>query len=118
MNYPTSSWADTRLEVRPSTLGGVGGFATARIAAGETLLVLGGAVLTQREMERTLSEYVVAGNYFNSMQVEEEVMPASGSQRGSSCRVLAPRGPREQARPPERAPWPFLREQPNLPTSD
>ena len=71
MDYPTKSWADGRLEVRASPLGGVGGFATAPIATGETLLVLGGARLTQTEMERMLAAYVVAGKYFNSMQVEE-----------------------------------------------
>ena len=71
MDYPTKSWADGRLEVRASPLGGVGGFATAPIAAGETLLVLGGRPLTQAEMAWALAEYIRAGKYFNSMQVEE-----------------------------------------------
>ena len=70
-SYPTASWADRRLDVRASALGGVGGFATAPIGEGETLLILGGPLLTQPEMERTLAAYIAAGKYFNSLQVEE-----------------------------------------------
>lgn len=71
--FPRQSWADPRLDIRPSPLGGMGGFAVAPIAAGGTLLILGGSPLTQAELERTLAEYIAAGKYFNSMQVEEAV---------------------------------------------
>ena len=73
MDYPLHSWADSRLEPRPSPLGGMGGFAVAPIAGGETLLILGGAVQSQAVMEETLQRYIAAGRYFNSMQVEEDV---------------------------------------------
>ncbi|MEO6398990.1 MAG: SET domain-containing protein [Tepidiformaceae bacterium] len=71
--YPRHIWADPRLESRLSPLGGVGGFATEPIPAGDTLLVLGGIPLTQAEMERTLQRYIAAGVYFNSLQVEESL---------------------------------------------
>ncbi len=71
MSYPARSWADPRLENRPSALGGAGGYATAPFAAGEVLLILGGPVLTQAEMERALADYIARGVYFNSLQVEE-----------------------------------------------
>ena len=73
MDYPRHSWADPRLETRPSPLGGMGGFAVAPIAGGETLLILGGPPLTQAAMEETLQRYIAAGRYFNSMQVEEDL---------------------------------------------
>jgi len=73
IDYPHHSWADPRLITQPSPLGGMGGFAVAPIAAGETLLILSGLPLTQAEMERTLAEYIAAGKYFNSMEVEEAV---------------------------------------------
>ena len=44
MSYPRHSWFDPRLETRPSPLGGMGGFAVAPIAGGETLLILGGHI--------------------------------------------------------------------------
>lgn len=73
MEYPRRRWADPRLETRSSPIGGLGGFAAVPIAAGETLLILGGAPLTQSEMEQTLADYIRTGCYFNAMQVEEEL---------------------------------------------
>ena len=73
MGYPRRSWADARLETRPSPIGGLGGFASAPIAAGETLLILGGTPQTQAEMEQMLADYIATGRYFNAMQVEEEL---------------------------------------------
>lgn len=46
-----SEWIDPRLEVRPSPIAGTGLFALEPIQAGETLMVWGGTVYTQAEIE-------------------------------------------------------------------
>jgi len=49
--YRPSSWIDPRVEVRPSPLHGKGLFAAASIRRGETVVIWGGVVLTQEEVD-------------------------------------------------------------------
>ena len=60
VTYPQQSWADPRLETRPSPIGGLGGFASAPIAAGETLLILGGTPqLVGRGRGREIDQWLI-----------------------------------------------------------
>jgi hypothetical protein len=47
---PDDVWVDPRVEIRPSTISGRGLFATGPIEAGETVLRLGGRLVTTREL--------------------------------------------------------------------
>ncbi len=49
--YPADCWLDPRVEVRPSPIEGRGLFARAPIAAGETVIIMGGRVLTDQEFQ-------------------------------------------------------------------
>jgi hypothetical protein len=50
-SYPPQSWLDPRLEVRPSSIQGMGMFAREPIRAGETAIIWGGAVFTEQEIQ-------------------------------------------------------------------
>jgi hypothetical protein len=50
MNYRTETWVDPRLELRSSPIHGRGLFATAPIAAGETVLEWGGTLYTRQQL--------------------------------------------------------------------
>lgn len=49
--FTADSWADARIEVRPSPIGGPGTFARAAIAAGEVVMVWGGSLFTAEEIK-------------------------------------------------------------------
>jgi len=50
-NYEIQSWIDPRIEIRPSPIGGKGMFAREPIKEGEILIVWGGVVLTEEDIE-------------------------------------------------------------------
>src|SRR5215210_6754951 len=49
--YSLHSWVDPRIEIRPSPIGGKGMFAREPIKKGETVIVWGGVVLTEEDLE-------------------------------------------------------------------
>ncbi len=49
--YNLESWIDTRIEIRPSPIGGKGMFAHEPIKAGEIVIVWGGVVLTEEDVK-------------------------------------------------------------------
>lgn len=50
LNIPPTSWVDPRIEVRDSHIHGLGVFATAPIASGETLIIWGGAIFSLEDI--------------------------------------------------------------------
>jgi hypothetical protein len=55
MQVPSACWLDPRIAVRPSPIDGLGLFATAPIAPGEIVEVLGGTILTDAEVEAMIA---------------------------------------------------------------
>ena len=51
MHIPSACWQDPRIAVRPSPIDGLGLFATAPIAHGEIVEVLGGTILTDAQIQ-------------------------------------------------------------------
>lgn len=66
-NYLPTTWYDPRAEVRPSSIHGVGMFASQPIHAGETLVRLGGMVMTVEEFQAYTSEV----SRYNAVQIGE-----------------------------------------------
>ncbi len=50
-SYRQHEWIDPRIEIRPSPIGGRGMFARSMIKAGEAVVIWGGAVFTQAEVD-------------------------------------------------------------------
>lgn len=75
--YPPKSWADPRLEKRPSPIHGTGVFATEAIRAGERLVISGGIVFTMEDKEAG-RVHLDPNKEYNEDQLDEDlfmVMP-------------------------------------------
>jgi hypothetical protein len=70
--YPHRCWFDPRLERRPSPVHGHGVFATAPIAAGERIQVVGGLVFTSAERSR-VREQLELGVEYNEGQLDDDL---------------------------------------------
>ena len=57
MHIPSACWQDPRIAVRPSPIDGLGLFATAPIAQGEIVEVLGGTLLTDAQVQAMIDDY-------------------------------------------------------------
>ena len=69
MDVPRRCWVDPRLEVRTSRIEGLGLFATTQIGRGETVSILGGRVIDDRDLERLAK----SGATYNSAAIAEGV---------------------------------------------
>ena len=67
-NYLPLTWYDPRAEVRPSSIQGMGMFASQPIRAGEAVVRIGGTVMTEEEFQ----VYISAVSRYNAVQIGEE----------------------------------------------
>jgi uncharacterized protein len=65
--YRTTSWYDTRVEIRPSLIQGGGMFARQAIQAVEIVAIVGGTVMTEDEFHA----YLATTSRFNAIQIGE-----------------------------------------------
>ena len=70
--YPEQGWFDPRLERRPSAVHGHGVFATAPIAAGERIQVVGGLVFTGAERPQ-VRDRLEPGVAYNEGQLDDDL---------------------------------------------
>lgn len=66
--YLPTTWYDPRAEVRPSSIQGVGMFASRSIHEGEIVVRIGGTVMTEEEFRG----YIAAVSRYNAVQIGEE----------------------------------------------
>lgn len=65
--YPSTTYYDPRVEVRPSAIGGMGMFANQPIAEGEIVVRIGGRVMTEEEFQA----YISTVARYNAVQIGE-----------------------------------------------
>ena len=70
--YPAHTWTDSRVASQSSPIGGRGGFAIAPIAAGETVVIMGGMPCSQPEFDALFRQYECEGRYCNAVQIDED----------------------------------------------
>lgn len=68
-NYLSTTWYDPRAEVRPSSIQGVGMFASQPIHEGEIVVIIGGTVMTEEQFRG----YIPAVSRYNAVQIGEEM---------------------------------------------
>lgn len=66
-SYLPSTWYDPRVQVRPSFIQGGGMFAAASVATGETVAIVGGAVMSEDEFRA----YIATVPRWNATQIDE-----------------------------------------------
>jgi len=67
-NYLLTTWYDPRAEIRPSSIRGNGMFAARPIDEGETVVVIGGTILTTTQFQ----EFTATATRYNAVQIEED----------------------------------------------
>ncbi len=67
--YRTTSWYDTRVEIRPSLIQGGGMFARKPFQAAEIVAIVGGTVMTEDEFHA----YIATTARFNATQIGEHL---------------------------------------------
>lgn len=73
-HYRSSSWLDPRVEIRPSPIDGKGLFASAPIGEGETVVLLGGIVISDQELAALQPHSSLAiGEGLNLMQDDADL---------------------------------------------
>src|SRR5215831_7017733 len=68
-SYRLTSWYDSRVEIRPSSIQGGGMFAREPIHAGEIVAVVGGTVMTEDEFQA----YITTTARYNATQIGERL---------------------------------------------
>jgi hypothetical protein len=66
--YLSTTWYDPRVEVRPSSIHGLGMFARQPIQAGDVVVRLGGTVMTQEAFQA----FILTVPRYNAVQIGEE----------------------------------------------
>jgi uncharacterized protein len=66
--YLSTTWYDPRVEVRPSSIHGLGMFARQPIRAGDVVVRLGGTVMTQEAFQA----FILTVPRYNAVQIGEE----------------------------------------------
>ena len=67
-NYLPTTWYDPRAEIRPSSMRGNGMFAARPILEGETVVVIGGTILTTAQFQ----EFTATTSHYNAVQIGED----------------------------------------------
>lgn len=67
-NYLPTTWYDPRAEIRPSHIQGNGMFAARPIDEGETVVVIGGTILTTIQFQ----EFTATATRYNAIQIGED----------------------------------------------
>jgi SET domain-containing protein len=67
--YLPETWNDPRIEIRRSSIGGVGLFASQPIRAGEAVVIVGGAVMTEAEF----AAFQAAQSFYNFIQIDKHL---------------------------------------------
>jgi hypothetical protein len=84
-SYLSTTWYDPRVEVRPSSIQGMGMFARQPISAGEIVVRLGGTVMTEKEFQA----YISTVSRYNAVQIGEELhlvdVPTAAGGMNHSC---------------------------------
>lgn len=67
--YSTTFWIDPRVEARPSTIQGSGGFANESIHAGEVVVIIGGVPMTESEFR----VFQATADRYDAIQIGEDL---------------------------------------------
>src|SRR5512139_2877223 len=67
--YLPQTWADPRIEIRRSAINGDGIFASRPIREGETVVIVGGMVMTEAEFE----SFQAAHSLYNLIQIDKQL---------------------------------------------
>ena len=84
-NYPVQTWTDSRIEIRGSSIGGRGMFATAPIRAGEKLVVFGGIYMDAEGAEQAKSQNKLVMQWDDDVYSVEERGDYDGYFINRSC---------------------------------
>lgn len=84
-DYLPTTWYDQRAEIRPSSIQGNGMVAAALINEGETVVVIGGTVLTTEQFQA----FTATVSRYNAVQIGEDAhlvdLPTSPGGMNHSC---------------------------------